>query len=61
MKRKKERRVVISVNLPLGLYNELLKLMETGDYVHFSDLVRAALRFYIYYRRQNQYPRLVVG
>jgi len=44
--RRMDKRIVVSVNLPAGLYKELLKLLETEDYVHFSDLVRAALRFY---------------
>ncbi len=61
--RKRERRVVVSVNLPEGLYRELLELMELGDYVHFSDLVRAALRFYIYYRKgmYSRPPGLVIA
>ncbi|HDJ97063.1 MAG TPA: hypothetical protein ENG54_01185 [Thermofilum sp.] len=50
--RRMDKRIVVSVNLPAGLYKELLKLLETEDYVHFSDLVRAALRFYIDYHRR---------
>ena len=47
------KRIVISVNLPRGLYEELLALLETQDYVHMSDLIRTALRFYVMYMRDR--------
>jgi len=61
--RRNGGRIVISVNLPIGLYQELLKLMETGGYVHLSDLIRAALRFYIDYHRRlySRPPGLVLA
>ena len=57
------RRIVISVNLPEGLYRQLLELLETQDYVHMSDLIRQALRFYILYMKdRNAYtPRPMLG
>lgn len=58
LQRPRSGRIVLSVNLPMGLYQELLKLMETGEYVHLSDLIRAALRFYIDYRRRVALARL---
>ena len=61
MARSSGKRIVVSVNLPEGLYRELLRLLETGDYVHFSDLVRAALRFYIDYHRRLRAGQRAIG
>ena len=56
-------RVVVSVNLPIGLYRELLELLKTRNYVHLSDLIRAALRFYIDYHKRyyGRPPGLVLA
>jgi len=58
------KRIVISVNLPHGLYEELQReLRESGEYVHMSDLIRTALRFYLDHKRQqrSRVMRMVVA
>jgi len=61
--RRSGKRIVISFQVPIGLYREMLKLMELGGFVHLSDLIRAALRFYIDYQKRyySRPPGLVVA
>lgn len=63
LSRDLNKRIVVSVNLPEGLYRELLNLLETQDYVHMSDLIRTALRFYVMYMRDRNSltPRPMLG
>jgi len=63
MSKSVKKRIVVSVNLPAGMYQELQKLLETEDYIHMSDLIRAALRFYIDYKRRQKTEKrdIVIG
>jgi len=57
------RRIVVSVQIPKGLFREIKKELEEGDHVHLSDFIRAAIRFYIMQRRtmRKKTVRAVVG
>lgn len=45
-------KVVLSVALPLGLYEEVRRyLEEAGDHLNLSEFIRTAVRFYLDHRR----------